>query len=108
MSHITLTQLAELISSGNQPFLLDVREPFEHEDINIGGTLIPLGDVVTKASEIPTDVPVVVYCRKGIRSQIAIQRLQEKVGYNNLINLQGGIESIRNDEALYTTLKAAK
>ena len=32
-----------------------------------------------------------VYCRKGIRSQIAIQRLEEKFGCTNLINLRGGI-----------------
>jgi rhodanese-related sulfurtransferase len=74
-------------------FLLDVREPYEHEAFNIGGELIPLGDVMAKAHAIPTDRPVIVYCKKGIRSQIAIQRLQDKFGFANLVNLTGGMDA---------------
>jgi rhodanese-related sulfurtransferase len=43
--------------------------------------------------KIPTDKPVIVYCKRGIRSQIAIQRLQEKFGFTNLINLRGGMDA---------------
>ncbi|MCW3088160.1 MAG: rhodanese-like protein [Sediminibacterium sp.] len=75
-----------------QPFLLDVREPFEHEAFHIGGILIPLGQIVSQLDAIPKDRPVIVYCKRGIRSQIAIQRL-EKFGFTNLINLQGGMEA---------------
>ncbi len=107
MRHITPTDLLQLIASGKKYFLLDVREDFEHEDFNIGGQLIPLGEIITNAGEIPKEIPVVVYCRKGIRSQIAIQRLQEKFGFTNLINLEGGVEKLRND-ADYTTLNVAK
>ncbi|HMK03720.1 MAG TPA: rhodanese-like domain-containing protein [Ferruginibacter sp.] len=73
--------------------LIDVREPDEHEEFNIGGELIPLGDIVQHATKIPTDKPVILYCRKGIRSQVAIQRLQEKLPFKNLINLIGGTEA---------------
>jgi adenylyltransferase/sulfurtransferase len=93
MQHITVSALKQKLLEGEDIFLLDVREPFEHEEYNIGGTLIPLNDVIKQAGIIPADKPVVVYCRKGIRSQIAIQRLQEKFSFNNLINLEGGIES---------------
>jgi adenylyltransferase/sulfurtransferase len=78
-------------------FLLDVREPFEHADFNIGGQLIPLGDIISMAENIPADEPVIVYCKKGIRSQIAIQRLQEKFGFTNLINLKGGMEAWKRE-----------
>ena len=74
-------------------FLLDVREPFEHEAFNIGGKLIPLGDIITMAENIPTDKPVILYCKTGIRSQLAIQRLQNKFGFTNLLNLKGGMEA---------------
>ncbi len=107
MEHITPTALLQLIASGNSYLLIDVREDFEHEDFNIGGQLIPLGEIIQKTLEIPNDIAVVVYCRKGIRSQIAIQRLEEKFGYTNLINLEGGVEKLRND-ADYTTLNVAK
>jgi len=78
-------------------FLLDVREPFEHADFNIGGQLIPLGEIISMAENIPTDEPVIVYCKKGIRSQIAIQRLQDKFGFSNLINLKGGMEAWKRE-----------
>lgn len=75
-----------------QVYLLDVREPFEREEYNIGGAFIPLADVIARAGEIPKDEPVVVYCKKGIRSQIAIQRLEARFGFTNLVNLRGGID----------------
>lgn len=79
------------MQSNNSPLLIDVREPFEHEAYNIGGTLIPFGEIIKHAANIPKDKPVVLYCRKGVRSQIAIQRLEDKFGFTNLINLDGGL-----------------
>jgi rhodanese-related sulfurtransferase len=92
MQQISAKQLHEKLIKEDDLFLLDVREEYEHEAFNIGGILIPLGEVIRKAAEIPMDKPVVIYCQKGIRSQIAIQRLHEKFGFTNLINLQGGVE----------------
>lgn len=92
MNQISKRQLQKMLTEDDELFLLDVREESEHEEFNIGGTLIPLAEVIKKASEIPKDRPVVVYCRKGIRSQIAIQRLEAKFGFTNLVNLNGGIE----------------
>lgn len=92
MKHISPEELKQRIED-NQLFLLDVREPTEHQEFNIGGTLIPLGELMLYTNEIPSDQPVVVYCKKGIRSQIAIQKLQEKLGFTNLINLKGGIDA---------------
>jgi rhodanese-related sulfurtransferase len=42
---------------------------------------------------IEKEKPVIVYCRKGVRNQITIQRLEQKYPFNNLINLEGAIES---------------
>ena len=92
MQHISAKQLKEELAANSNVFLLDVRELFEHEDFDIGGTLIPLDEIMNEASKIPTDKPVVVYCHRGIRSQIAIQRLESKFGFTNLINLKGGLE----------------
>ena len=91
IQHITAQELQQKFTNGESPFLLDVRESFEHDAFNIGGIHIPLGEVLLQAKKIPTDKPVIVYCRKGIRSVIAIQKLQLK-GFTNLINLQGGVE----------------
>jgi rhodanese-related sulfurtransferase len=97
MKSITAKALKQLLVAAPTTVLIDVREPYENEVFNIGGTLIPLGDIMQHAAAIPTHVPVVVYCKKGIRSAIAIQRLQAKYGMENLINLQGGLSNWEAD-----------
>lgn len=93
MQHISVTDLQEKLQKETAVFLIDVREDFEHEHENIGGKLFPLGEILNHVDEIPKDEPVYVYCRKGIRSQIAIQRLEAKFGLTNLVNVTGGIEA---------------
>lgn len=93
MKNITVTKLFELLHTKENFQLIDTREPCEHAEFNLGGTLIPLGDIIKNIEQIEKEKPVVFYCRHGIRSQIAIQRLQEKFPFKNLINLTGGTEA---------------
>lgn len=87
---ITVEQLAELRNSGTPHTLIDVREPHEYDLCNLGGALIPLGQIPARYSEIPREGTVVVHCRSGARSGKAIEYLQS-LGYTNLTNLAGGI-----------------
>lgn len=93
MNQITPEELKSQLTANHQLFLLDVRELYEHAEFNIGGKLVPLNEVIANHTTIPTDQPVIVYCKKGIRSQIAIQRLEEKFGFTNLVNLRGGMDA---------------
>ena len=93
MKHISVEDLAAGLNAGIEFHLIDVREPHEHAAFNIGGKLIPLNTVLAKREEIPIDIPVILYCRIGVRSQIAIQRLEGKFPFENLFNLAGGIEA---------------
>jgi rhodanese-related sulfurtransferase len=95
MQSITAIALQQKINDKDNFQLIDVREAYEHEEFNIGGQLIPLAEIAQQLDKIATDKPVIIYCRKGIRSQIAIQRLQEKFPFTNLINLIGGTEAWR-------------
>ena len=97
MQSITARQLKELLDKPDAIQLIDVREPDEHEAFNIGGELIPLDNITKQIDRIQQDKPVILYCRKGIRSAIAIQRLQEKFPFHNLINLVGGTEAWRRE-----------
>ena len=97
MQSITPIQLQQKITNKEEIFLIDVRETFEHEDFNIGGVLIPLNEVIQNLNQIPIDRPVILYCKKGIRSHIAIERLQQKFAFTNLINLEGGIEAWKRE-----------
>lgn len=91
MKEVTPQEL-KTMKEGNETFqLIDVREPYEAEVCSIGGTLIPMGEVVSRLAEIRKDVPVVIHCRSGSRSSAVIQALTARYGYTNLMNLKGGI-----------------
>lgn len=91
MKEITPAQLKEMRDTGAAFQLIDVREPYEAEICSIGGTLIPMGMIVDRLNEIRKDIPVVVHCKSGGRSAAVIQALSTRYGFDNLINLTGGI-----------------
>lgn len=70
--------------------LLDVREPHEYQIANIGATLIPLGDVPKRLSELGKNDEIVVHCKSGVRSGKAVVILRE-AGFTNVRNMKGGI-----------------
>lgn len=91
MKNITLIELNTWIAEGKKLQLIDVREEEEHADFNIGGTLIPLSKI-NRWQPSDNDIqPVVVYCKRGIRSQIAIQRLTQRFPKVDFYNLENGI-----------------
>lgn len=74
------------------PFqLIDVREASEHNVYNIGGLLIPLAEILKERNQLKTEQPVVFYCKKGIRSKIAIQKLLRYFPNGDFYNLKSGI-----------------
>lgn len=90
MQKITVLELKQWMDEKKNFQLIDVREEYEFEEVNMGGHLIPLGEIPSRMHEIDRNRPVVIHCRSGKRSQTAIQFLQEQ-GYDNLYNLEGGI-----------------
>ena len=71
--------------------LIDVREQYEADIAQIGGILIPMGEIMDHISEISRDKTVVVHCRSGKRSAGVIMALEQQHGFTNLYNLKGGI-----------------
>jgi rhodanese-related sulfurtransferase len=93
MQPISVEQLKARLDAGETIHLLDVREPGEHADFNIGGILLPLGKVQSmQTEEIDNwkDQEVICYCRSGNRSGQACQIL-EMTGFSNVKNLSGGM-----------------
>jgi len=88
---IDVQELKKWRDSGVDFDLVDVREPNEYDLTHIGGKLIPLGQVSSRTGEISKDRKVVIMCRSGKRSSNAILELQKNFGYENLVNLKGGI-----------------
>lgn len=93
MTTITTEQLKERLDAGEQPHILDVREPYENTEFNIGGTLVPLGKIQSMQLDDIEDwknEEVIVYCRSGNRSGQACMIL-EAAGFTNVKNLTGGM-----------------
>ncbi|RJE74886.1 molybdopterin-synthase adenylyltransferase MoeB [Reichenbachiella sp. MSK19-1] len=89
---ITAVQLKEWKDTNKAFQLIDVREPYEFDIANIGGTLIPQNQIEAQLDQIQKDQDVVLYCRSGNRSADVLRTLKAK-GYGNLYNLRGGILS---------------
>jgi len=92
MHQVSPKELQEWLDTKKDLVLIDIREEWEREIYNIGGLHIPMGDLLSKQLEIPKERGVVLYCEKGIRSTIAIQRF-ETLGFHNLYNLSGGMKA---------------
>ena len=87
---ITVEELKQRLDRGEDLFILDVREPYEYQIANIGGTLIPQNEVPQRLAEIDRSREIVVQCRSGGRSQRIAEFLAQQ-GYPNVKNLAGGI-----------------
>jgi sulfur-carrier protein adenylyltransferase/sulfurtransferase len=88
---ITVQELKTRMDKGDRPFLLDVREKFEHELVRLeDDLLIPLGDLVARQHELDPDREIVVYCHHGTRSGKATALLRRQ-GFPRARNLRGGI-----------------
>lgn len=93
MKIITVEELKQKLDKGEKINLVDVREPNEFEESNIGGRLVPLGNVQTMQIEELEDLKdkeVIVYCRSGRRSMLACQ-IMDQMGFKDTYNLEGGI-----------------
>jgi adenylyltransferase/sulfurtransferase len=88
VGEIDSTELKERL---DKVFLLDVREPYEFNNFNIGGTLIPMRELPDRLSEIPRDKDIVVICASGVRSLHAAQYISKIYSETNVFNLTGGL-----------------
>ncbi len=89
---ITVKELKEKMANEDGFILIDVREPHEHADFDIGGNLIPLGDVPNALADLEEykDREIIVYCRSGRRSASA-QAFMQQNGFTYVRNLEGGM-----------------
>lgn len=93
MQTITVDEVRKRLESGEKLNLVDVREPHENAEFNIGGVLLPLGKVQSMQVDELDDLKeqeIIVYCRSGNRSGQACAIL-DMLGFKNTKNLVGGM-----------------
>jgi rhodanese-related sulfurtransferase len=89
---ITVQDLRTRLEAGDKFVFIDVREPWEYEEFNLGAQLIPLNTLVNSMYELDEhkESEIIVHCRSGARSAMA-QGLLLANGFKNVLNLKGGV-----------------
>ncbi len=87
---ISPRELKSRLDRGDDLFILDVREPHEFQICNLGGHLIPLGELSRRVNELDSSREIVAHCRSGKRSAEAVEFLRS-AGFRKVLNLKGGI-----------------
>jgi rhodanese-related sulfurtransferase len=93
MTNITAEEVKQRLDAGESLNLIDVREPHENAEFNIGGKLLPIGNIQSMQIEDIEDLKkeeVIFYCRSGNRSGISAAIL-DQLGFTNTKNLVGGM-----------------
>lgn len=93
MKSITVEQLKARMDAGEKLHLIDVREPSEYQEFNIGAQLIPLGKIQSmQADELDglENEEIIIHCRSGKRSATAAMFLEAQ-GFKNTVNVEGGM-----------------
>jgi sulfur-carrier protein adenylyltransferase/sulfurtransferase len=101
---IGVEELRDRLERGERPQILDVREAYEWEIGNLGpagARLIPLGELGESLEQLDREADLVVYCRTGSRSALAVEFLRSR-GFVRARNLAGGINdwSLRVDPSI--------
>jgi rhodanese-related sulfurtransferase len=92
---ISPLQLSDWRKTNKPHLLIDIREAYEYEIGNINGKHIPMGEIIQRLGEIPSDIDVVVHCKSGNRAEAVCHLLQSKFTYKRVYNLRGGYMAYR-------------
>lgn len=92
MEDITVQELKAKMDAKETFVFIDVREPVEYQQYNLGAKLIPLGGLMQHMDKLADhrDSEIVVHCRSGKRSATA-KHMMEQQGFSKVRNLVGGV-----------------
>ena len=93
MNELTVAELQTWKNQAKSFQLIDIREEEEIAVATIGGTSIPMDQILQRQSELREDVPVVVHCNSGKRSAAVVYQLSTKYGMTNVYTLCGGLQA---------------
>jgi rhodanese-related sulfurtransferase len=88
---ITPMEVKARLDAKEELVLLDVRSPAEHQQEHLANsTLIPLGALRSRLSELPKDKEIVAFCKVSLRGYEAAKILQA-AGFSRLTVMDGGM-----------------
>jgi sulfur-carrier protein adenylyltransferase/sulfurtransferase len=95
ITSIDAAELNDLLSQKSSPLLIDVRQPHEHSEYNIGGSCLPAYEVKDWGNSIQDDCPILLYCDHGHQSYIAARYLNMMRPELRIMHLQGGLQELK-------------
>ncbi len=91
--NVTPRELKEKLERGEEPILLDVREPWEFSLARIEGSkLVPMAEIHDRLPDLDPNVETVVICHHGVRSAF-VTRVLDRSGFESVYNLEGGLDA---------------
>lgn len=92
MNDISVSELKQRLQNGEKLVIIDVREPWEYDEFNIGAINIPLGNLPQSLEDLAEhqSEEIIVHCRSGKRSGVA-KELMQQAGFTQVRNLLGGM-----------------
>ena len=97
--NVTPRELKEKLDRGEEPILLDVREPWEFSLSRIeGARLVPMAEIFDRLPALDAQAETVVICHHGTRSAY-VTRILDRTGFENAYNLEGGLDAYSSMDA---------
>jgi len=92
MKHISTFELKNKAENKERFQLIDTRERQKFAECHIEGAInIPQIELPDNIHLISRDIPVIIYCLYGVKSQAPYLYLTEKMKFKNILVLDGGI-----------------
>ncbi len=97
--NVTPRELKEKLDRGEEPILLDVREPWEFSLARIEGSrLLPMAEIFDHLPDLDPHAETVVICHHGARSAY-VTRILDRSGFESAYNLEGGLDGYASVDA---------
>ncbi len=90
---LPVLEFNQRLNESTDSILIDVREDYEYEDLNIGGVNIPMADVLSKSDEFLNYNNVFICCKSGKRSKTVAYHLSQLLQGINIFSLEGGLDA---------------
>ena len=94
IKHITYNELIKRLTTKDKITIIDVRYPEDLTDLPFETLKIPIYEIHNNLDLIPKNSDVIFICDHSSKSIMAINFLQNKHGYKNLINLKDGLSTV--------------
>lgn len=90
---MNIVSAIEVSKNRDSYFIIDIRERYEYDFVNIQCLNIPMSEVCQRLEEFPKDTPLVLICQSGNRASALGNLLTVDYGLTNIYVMEGGLKA---------------